>query len=550
MLVSLYQELVGPSRRMLLVLLGAVGFVLLIACVNAANLLLARATTRTREMAVRSALGAGKLRLIVQILTESLTISAVAALLGALIAFWGVKALVFFIPADFPRAFMIHVDAVVFGFTFLVAVFTGVLFGLAPALQSSRTDLTQALRDGGRGSTTGVHHLQLRRLLVVTEVCLACVLLIGAGLLLRSFVNLLRLDPGFRPENVVTAQVSLPRVHYKDGKAIAGFFAQLTERIGSLPGVRAAGAGSDLPWTGYNENSGFKIEGRPSSYNEHIHARYHVAASDYFRALGVPLLKGRFFTPADKEGAPKVILINQACARKYWPGEDAIGKRITFADKPKDEDWMTIVGIVGDVKDTPTSIGAEPGFWWPHGQQPFNEMILTVRTASDPVAIIGLLRRELQSLDRDLPLADVRTMQVVADASVSGARFILFLVGLFSALALTLAAVGTYGVMSYSVTQRNYEFGVRMALGARTGNVLQLVMVEGLKLASLGVAAGIILALAVARVLRSLLYGVSISDPLTLSIVPVGALLIALFACYIPARRATHADPMTALRAE
>jgi predicted permease len=550
MLTSLYQEIVGKSQRMLLVLLGAVGFVLLIACVNAANLLLARATARNREMAVRAALGASRGRIVGQILSESCLVALMAGVLGSLIAFWGVRALVSLAPHDFPRAFNIQVDAGVFAFTFLTALFTGLLFGLAPALHASRTDLNDALRDGGRGATTGGRHLNVRSGLVIVEVCLASVLMIGAGLLLRSFVNILRTDPGFRPEKVLTATVSLPDARYKDRGAKARFYSALIDRIGSLPGVKFAGASTDLPWTGYDENSGFNIEGRSQEENDHVHARYHAATADFFRTMGIPLKRGRFFTRADNDGAPKVILINNACAQRYWRDGDAVGKRITFSDKPSEKDWMTVVGIVGDVKDTPTSAAAEPAFWWPHEQAPFGEMILAIRTDTEPLTVASGLRRELAVMDKDLALGDMKTMDTVAGGAVSATRFILFLMGLFSAIALSLAAIGMYGVMSYSVAQRTHEFGVRMALGAGKRDLLGMVTAQGLKLVLIGIACGVVLALVVARVLSSLVYGVGVRDGATFVVVSLVAALAGLIACYVPARRATKADPMVALRYE
>jgi predicted permease len=548
-LIPLSQEVIGKSQRLLLVLMGAVGFVLLIACANAANLLLARATARTREMAVRSALGAGRYRLIRQMLTESILIALVGAAVGALIATGGIKALVALLPPDFPRAHTIHVDATVFAFTFAIALATGILFGLAPALQTSRADLTQALRESGRSSTGSGRQLHLRSLLVVAEVSLAFVLLIGAGLMLRSFVNLLHTDPGFRPEHVLTATLSLPRQQYKKDVDIAGFYDRLTRNLATLPGVRYAGAGSDVPWTGYNENLGFNVEGR-KSVNDSFHARFHGATSDYFLGIGIPLVKGRFFSDRDDAKARQVIIINQSLARRYWPGEDAVGKRITFTDEPKDSDWVTVAGVVGDVKDTPASESAEPALWFPLLQQPFPDMSIVLRANSDPQLLINALREQVRQLDPRLAVAQIRQMDSIADAGVATPRFALFLVSLFAFLALSLAAIGTYGVMSYSVSQRIHEFGVRMALGAKPSDVQSLVIRHGLRLALLGVALGIVSALALGRVLQSLLYGISAADPFTFAGVSLIAIAMASLACYLPARRATGVDPMIALRSE
>lgn len=551
LVIPLYQEIVGSSQRLLLVLLGAVALVLLIACANAANLLLARATARQREIAVRSALGAGRSRLVRQMLAESLLIALLGGGLGAAMAAGGVRVLVALLPAGFPRAGAIHVNAAVFAFTLLIALATGILFGLAPALQAARTDLQQSLRDAGRSSTAG-RHTRLRSALVVAEVSLACVLLIGAGLMLRSFVNLLRTDPGFRPEHVLTASVSLPDAQYKPQQA-PHFFERLVENLRTVAGIRAAAAGTDLPWTGYDDNiGGFTIEGKKPPAHDEFHARYHVASADYFRALGIPLLRGRFFHAGDTMNAPLALIINQSMARRYWPGEDALGKRITFDDKPQEKDWMRVVGIVGDVKDQPNSKSAEMALWWPMLQTPVSvqDMSVVVRGSSDPALLVNDLRQAVRDLDPGLAVANVRLMDQIADASISTPRFALFLVGLFAALALTLAAIGMYGVISYSVNQRVHEFGLRMALGAKPWDVVRLVLGQGVRLALLGVAVGIVCALALGRVLRSLLYEVSAVDPLTFTWVSLVAIAITALACYLPARRATAADPMAALRSE
>jgi predicted permease len=552
LVVPLYQEIVGPTRRLLLVLLGAVALVLLIACANAANLLLARATARQREIAVRAALGAGRSRLVRQMLAESLLIALLGGSLAAGIAVAGVRTLVSLLPAGFPRADNIHVNAAVFAFTLLIALATGMLFGLAPALQAARTDLQQSLRDGGRGSTASGRHTRLRSILVVGEVSLACVLLIGAGLMLRSFVNLLRTDPGFRAEHVLTAGIALPDEHYKPAQAPL-FYRRLVTNLSSVAGVRAVGVGTDLPWTGYDDNfGGFTIEGKKPPAHEEFHARYHVAGPDYFRALGIPLVRGRFFTDGDSTDARLALIINQSMARRYWPNEDAVGKRITFEDKPKEKDWLTVVGIVGDVKDKPDSKAAEMAFWWPILQSPVdvNAMSIVLRGSSDPAWLVNALREAVRQLDPTLAVADVRLMDQIADASVSTPRFALFLVVLFGGLALTLAAIGMYGVISYSVNQRTHEFGLRMALGAKPFDVLRLVLREGLQLALAGAALGIVGALALGRVLGSLLYEVGPADPVTFAAVSLIAIAIAALACYLPARRATNADPMASLRSE
>jgi predicted permease len=552
-LVPLYRELVGRTQRMLFVLLAAVGLLLLIACVNAANLLLARSSARVREIAIRSALGAARGRIVRQLLTESLVIAFAGAALGTVLAVGGVRALVALLPAGFPRAAEIHLDPWVFLFTLAVAVVTGLLFGLVPALTASRTDLQQSLREGGRSSTGSSRQLRLRNFLVVGETGLACVLLIAAGLILHSFVNLLKSDPGFRPQQVLTAGISLPEEHYKTAQQTRHFYSQLISNLEALPGVQSVGVGTDLPFTGYDENAGgFAVEGRSAEYNDKTTARYHVASLDFFRAMGIPLLNGRFFTGHDNKDAPRVIVINEAMATHYWPGEDAVGKRITFSDTPKESDWFRIVGVVGDIKDQPSNTAAKAAFWWPLEQMPFDntDMSVAVRFNSNPTLMATQLRLAVRQLDPGLAIADLRTMNQITDASVSTQRFTLFLIGLFAALALVLATIGMYGVISYSVSQRMPEFGMRIALGARPWDLLRLILGQGLALSVLGAAIGLLCAAAFARLLSSLLYGVSALDPITFLAVAILALATTTLACYFPATRATKADPMTSLRSE
>jgi predicted permease len=552
-MVPLFQEIVGPVHKMLLVLLGAVGLVLLIACVNAANLLLARAAARQKEIAVRAALGAGRGRLVRQMLVESLLISLLGGALGALFAVVAVHVLVSFLPAGFPRTEAIHVNGFVFSFTALVAVATGLFFGLVPAVQASRTDPRQGLHEGGRGSSGSARQTQLRALLVVGEVGLACVLLVGAGVMLRSFVNLLRLDPGFQPEHVLTAEIALPTANYKTTDNIGSFYQRLLTNLNTLPGIAAVGVGTDLPWTGYDENiGGFTIEGKIPPPHEEFHARFHTSSPDYFRAVGIPLVHGRFFNERDTKDSPRVLLINDVMARRYWPGEDAVGKRLTFDDKPKESDWFRVVGVVGDVKDTPESKGAEPAFWWPVLQQPFSfaNMTIVLRANADPLLLTEALRRNVHELDPSLAVAHVRLLDRVAEEQFSTPRFALFLIGLFAALALVLAAIGIYGVISYSVSQRMHEFGMRVALGATSWSLIKMVMKQGVLMTAIGAGIGLGCALAFAGVLDSLLYGVSARDPMTLIGVGAVAVVTATLASLPSARRATGADPMISLRAE
>jgi predicted permease len=552
LVVSLYEELVGPSRKLLIALLAAVGMVLLIACANAANLLLARATARQREIAVRAALGAGRSRLVRQMMAESLVISMLGGVCGAVLAVGGLHVLVAFLPAGFPRAGAIHLNGVVFAFTFAIAVGTGLLFGLAPAVQAARADLQQTLREG-RGSTGGARQLVLRNALVVAEIGLACILLIGAGLLLRSFVSMLRTDQGFRPERVLTAAITLPNIKYQKPVDGIAFFERLDRELGALPGVRAAGSGSDLPWTGYDENiGGFQIEGKHPLKGQDFNARYHTASEDYFQALGIPLLHGRFFTAHDNRDGARVIIINRVMARNYWGTENAVGGRISVDNNPKPSDWFTVVGVVGDIKDRPNSVNAGPAFWWPVLESPFGvgNMAIAVRGQADGADLAGEVRAAVRSLDPDLAVANVSTMSDVADRLYSPARFSFFLAALFAALAAALAAIGIYGVISYSVSRRTHEFGLRMALGAEPGDVVRQVMAQGVRLAAVGIVLGLAGAFALGRWLISLLYETKPADPLTFACVAGVAVVIAVVACYIPARRATSASPMAALRAE
>jgi predicted permease len=524
--------------------------VLLIACANAANLLLARATARQRELAVRLALGAQRSRLIRQLLTESLLIAFLGGALGFALAVGGVKTLVSLMPADFPRSHEIHVSASVFAFTFLISAATGILFGLIPAIQASRTDPRQGLHEGGRNATGSGRLSRLRNVLVISEVSLACVLLIGAGLMLRSLLNLLHLDPGFKQEHVLTATLSLPGVQYKTSEMRAHFFDELTSSLSAMPAVESVGVGSDLPWTGYDDNTSLTIEGKHPAPHEDFHARYHVASPDYFRALGIPLLSGRFFTSADRKDAPAVVMINHAMAEKYWPHENAVGKRVTFEDKPTEKDWLTIVGIVGDVKDKPNSASTEAAFWWSTLQVPFSNMSLVVRSGSDPQALVDTVRKDVKRLDPSLAVAKIQLMDEIVQGSVATPRFVFVLVGLFAGLAILLAAIGTYGVIAYSVSRRTVEFGLRVAMGAQRSDVLRLVLMQASKLVLSGTVLGIVLGLGLARVLKSLIYDVSPTDPLTFTAVGFVVVAVAAVACYVPARRATQADPMIALRAE
>jgi len=551
-LVSLHQQVAGRTQTALLALLGAVGFVLLIACANVANLLLARAASRQKEIAIRAALGAGRWRVIRQLLTESLLLAASAGALALLLAVCGVDLLRAMAPDNFPRAGEIGVDARVIGFTLVVSLLTGIIFGLIPALQASRTDLNATLKEGGRSS--GVGGSRLGGLLVVSEVALSLLLLVGAGLMLRSFIRLMSVDPGFDPQNALTMVIGLPQSKYHPPQR-AAFFQQLLDRLRAAPGVRSVGA--VYPPLGAGEaGAGFSIEGRPPvAPGEPRRAAPRWVSPEYFKAMKIQLLKGRAFTEGDSIDALPVIIINEAMARQYWPNEDAIGKRVAstddsfWRDKPL---WREIVGVVKDVRYTALDTEARAQMYTPFAQFPpvFSDRALVARTDGDPLSLVAAVRGEVQAIDKDQPISHIRTMGDLVAGSVSERRFTLMLLTVFAGLALLLAAVGIYGVMSYSVEQRTREIGLRMALGAQTRDVFRLVVRRGMTLALIGSVIGLIAALGLTRMIKSLLFGVSATDPVTFLVITLLLALVAMLACYLPARRATKVDPLVALKAE
>jgi predicted permease len=546
---ALHEEIVGRSRTTLLVLFGAVLLVLLIACVNVANLLLARSAAREREMAVRAAVGAGRWRIMRQLLTESLLLAAVSSAAGILLAQSGIAVLGKFGPEQLPRLQAVRLDGQVLLFTLALTLLTGVLFGLAPALQSGKANLNGLLKEGGRAGTGG-RQRRLRDTLVAAEVALALLLLVGTGLLVRSFWKLQQMATGFNPERVLTATVSLPYADYSGGTNIALFQRQLLERLADVPGVESAGLTSDLPWTGYDENTSFNIEGKTFPPNEGAGGRYHFVSSDYFRTVGVPLRAGRFFNADDRMGKNPVALVNRSLAERFWPGESAVGKRMTTSSAPKEEDWWTVVGVVGDVKDYPDSPGVAPAFYLPLAQSPARQVTLAVRATTEPSGMIAAVRGEIRNLDRNVPLADVKTLETVAARAVAGRRFTFWLVGCFAATALALAAIGIYGVLSYLVAQRTREIGVRMALGAQPRDVIRLTLKQGMRPTLIGVALGLSGAFALTRLMSSLLFGVSATDSETFITSPILLVLVALLPCCLVAHRATKVDPMVALRSE
>ena len=550
-LSTVHESMVGEVRPSLLLLLGAVTFVLLIACANVANLLLARAAARQKEIAIRTALGAGRLRVIRQLLTESVLLSALGGALGLLLSVWLTDLLIAISPANTPRFDEIKLDARVLGFTLAVTVLTGLIFGLAPALQASKPDLNEALKEGGRGSSEGYRRNRLRGLLMVSEIALSFLLLAGAGLLIKSFLRLRDVNPGFNPENVLTMRLAPLSTKYPKGQQKVEFFRQVLERIRNLPGVESAGAVLSLPLGGDTLNVGrsFIREGRPMTPEESANAGYLVATPDYFRVMQIPLITGRAFTEQDSEESPKVVIINETMARRFWSSENPIGKRMTIW---RDEKFpREIVGVVGDTK--PSTLGGEPApqMYVPHAQDAgWGAMTLVIRTATEPTTLIGTVRQEILSFDKSQPVYNIKTMNDVVSTSLAASRISMLLISVFAGVALLLAMLGIYGITAYYVTQRTHEIGIRMALGAQTGDVLKLVVKQGMVLALIGLAIGLVAAFAITRVMASLLYGVSATDPLTFITVSVLLVGVALIACLIPARKATKVDPMIALRYE
>jgi putative ABC transport system permease protein len=550
-LVPLHRQLTANVRLPLLVLMGAVGFVLLVACANVANLLLARGATREREMAVRLALGAGRARVVQQLLVESLLLALTGAAAGLLTASWGLDLLLALIPADLLHLGEIAVDAHVLAFTLGVSLLVGVLFGLAPAVHSARTDLSDALRVGRRSVTASSAGRRTRSLLVVCEVGLALVLAVGAGLLIQSFFHLTQVDPGFNPENVLTLRLSPSRSKYAEAHQVAFFYQQAVERIAVLPGVASAGGISALPLSRQGNRAAFTVEGEvpPGVADTDVH--YRLVAGDYIQAMGIPLLQGRPLSDSDNQKAPMVAVINQTMARRLWPQQTPLGRRISFGGP--DGPWYTVVGVVGDVKHMGLEAETEKEVYLTYAQAGgfrTRAINLVARGTSDPTSMAAAIRSQIRSIDPDQAVYDVRTMNQVVSGSISQPLFNVVLLGVFAFLALALATVGIYGVISHSVSQRTHEIGVRIALGAQRRDVLRLVVGQGLALTLIGLALGIAAALLLTRFLDSLLFVVGATDPATFAGMAVLLVAVALLACYLPARRATRVEPMEALRYE
>ena len=553
--ISLRDQVVGNIGTTLWILTGAVAFVLLIACANVANLLLARAGAREREIAVRSSLGADPARIMQQMLTESVLLALIGGALGLALAWWGTTEIVKFAPPNIPRLEEISLDWRVLLFTLAVSVITGVVFGLAPALASIRPDLNSVLRASGRSSTSSLRSSRMRDMLVIFEIAGCVVLLTAAGLLIRSFARLQQVDPGFRTDHVLTMEIALPKTLYP-GLKVASFYQRLLDRVQRLPGVQSAGICRYLPLSGPDVSLNFHIEGRPLlAVADQPRAKFRAASGGYFSALGIHLLRGRVFNESDGELTPKVVVINETTAERYWPGEDPVGRRILSGN---DENvWSTIVGVVANVKHAGLDAETSPETYYDYRQIPANVinfaesiMYLAIRTGSDPAAMTSAVRNEVRAVDPDQPVFNVRTMDQVVDDSIAEPRFRTLLLGIFAALALVLAAIGLYGVMSYSVTQRINELGLRVALGARPSQIWTLVVGRALRMALIGVGIGLIIASLTTWTLSRLLFGVRAMDAMTFGATCILTIMVALAASSLPAWRAIRIAPSEALRAE
>jgi putative ABC transport system permease protein len=561
--VGFHDELVKPLRPGLLLLLAAVGFVLLIACANVANLTLARASVREREMAIRASQGAGRRRIFAQMMTESVLLALLGAVAALALAYFGLDVLRLVMPAaghgQIPHLDWITINARVIGFAFLVSLFTALIFGLAPAIQVVRSELYESLKEGGRGSTIGRRRHFARSVLIVSEVAFSLLLLVGAGLLVRSFARMMSEDLGFNSSKLMTMQAFLPEKHYPASHSIVNFDNALVDRVSALPGVISAGAVNFLPLTGWTAFCDFDIAGRPNpASGEHFTGEYRVSDWRYLRTMGIALKEGRDFTSADGPDSPGVVLINETLAHRYWPDQDPVGKQIKLVfpatlrpwDAQARQGWLTIVGIVGDVRDWSWSEPKVAQLYLPDTQNASRIMRLVVRSGDDPAQLTAAIRHVVESIDPNQPITEVSSMDELLSVVLAQRRLNMALLAFFAAIAAVLAAIGIYGVMSYAVTQRSHEIGIRMALGAEPRDVLRMIVNEGMQLAGLGLLLGLVGAIVGTKYLESQLYGVRARDPLTFLSVAASLALVALAACYFPARRATKVDPLTALRYE
>jgi putative ABC transport system permease protein len=547
MIVPLHEQVTGEVRPALLTLLAAVAMTVLIACANVANLLLVRGSVRRKELAIRAALGASRGRLVRQMLVESLVLSLAGGVIGIALAQLAIRPLKVLSAGTLPRVTEISIDLSVLAFAFGVSLLTGIVFGLAPAWQAASAALVDVLRDGGRGSHSPIARW-MRSGLLIAEVALSMMLLVGAALLLRSFANVTGIDPGFRPDGVLTFRVSLPNATYPDGHQRMTFYDALTTRLEALPGVRGAGLVQTLPLKG-DYLLGFELQGAPPVRQEdRLSANYRAISGQYFQTLAIPVMRGRTFTDRDKDGAPLVAIVDEAFARRYFPGEDPIGRGIDIGNGS--DGFAEIVGVVGSVRYDGLANTPRPMMYAPLAQDGFGTMWVVARTTGDPVDLMTEARQVVRSLDPALPAYSMNTLEDVISESIAPRRFPMLLLGLFAAIALGLAAVGLYGVVAYGVSLRTQEIGIRMAIGAGRGDVLRMIVAGGMRVALIGVVAGIAGALALSRLLRTMLFGVTVVDPASYAVTALMLLTVAALACYIPARRAMRLDPLTALRQE
>jgi predicted permease len=557
-LVPVKEDLVGKERTELFVLFGAVGFVLLIGCVNLANLLLARSSGRRREIAIRLALGAGRWRLMTQLLTESVLLSAVSGLVALLTVILFRNSILALAPANLPRLSEVHVSAGVLSFAFAVSIVTGVLFGLAPALQAANPNQVESLREGGRGSGAGRRHTRVSRALVVSEVALSIILLAGAGLLLRSFWHVLEVRPGFNPSHVVTAQIWIPVPNdpttdrYRPTDKRAAFLMEILRRVSALPSVEstAIGGTNSMPLSSGRNGFPFTIVGRPTDSERAPVAEFASISPDYLQVLQIPLLAGRNFAEADTDKSQQVVLIDRTLQRRYWPNEDPLGKQVSFGGRPGQNPTFTVVGVVGDIKSDGFDAPTAPHIYLPVRQSPGYASVVFLRSAGNPEALGEAIRHEVQSIDPNIPVFSVRTMDQVIARSMAERRFALQLLGIFAGVALLLAAIGIYGVMAYSFSQRTHEIGIRIAIGAQRMDIFRMAVSEGMQLVAIGLVIGLVGAAALTRSVRSMLFDVSPADPITFACISLTLAGVAFLACYVPAQRATRVDPLVALREE
>ncbi|HET6975501.1 MAG TPA: ABC transporter permease [Pyrinomonadaceae bacterium] len=549
--VSLHEHLIGDTSKLLWLLLGAVTFVLLIGCANVANLLLASGASRQKEMAIRAALGASRARVMRQLFTESTLLALTGGAVGLIIAYWGVSGITKLLPTDFPRLNEIHIDLRILSFTFIASVLTGILFGLVPALQISRPDVQETIRETGRGAAGSRRQSRFRQALIVVEVALSVVLLVGAGLLFRSFMRLQSVETGFKSQQVLTANLTPAGPNYSEHAQFNKFYDQVLEKLYATPGIEDAGLINTLPLD-KGPTTGFRVEGRPvTTPDKWPSVNYRVVTPNYFRAMEIPLLQGRTYTERDNGEAPLVIMVNQQLVRDIFPNENPIGKRITFGSAPGTEpNWFEIVGIVGNVRSQELREEPTAELYFSSRQEFWVGMQLVVRSSVEPSGLSGSLRQIVNEVDKSVPVSNIRTMDHVVSESITQPRFNLFLLGLFSTVAMLLSAAGIYGVTAYTVTQRTHELGIRIALGAQVGDVLKMILGQGMAVIGIGLVIGLAAAFGLVRLLRSFLFGVGEKDPFTFVAITVVLLLVALLACYIPARRATKVDPLEALRYE